>query len=75
MKIGPRYLRIRESFANFTAEREALGRTLANAPGVISVDSIESHWKGGHRVWMDVDRPLLDDFLLYMEVEGWIDGF
>lgn len=57
MKIGPRFLHIRQNFADATAERAALERTLASAPGLFP--SILSNLTGRVGVaypWKSIDR-------------------
>ncbi len=74
MKIGPRYLHSHQSFSESEVEKAALLASLTHAPGVLSIEAIEAHYKGGHRVTLDVDRARLDDFIAYMESQGWLDG-
>lgn len=62
------------SFAEPALERVALMTSLADAPGLLAIGVIERHHKGGHRVSLDVDYALLDDFIAYMNSQGWLDG-
>ncbi|WCM92348.1 hypothetical protein M5C99_18615 [Acidovorax sp. NCPPB 2350] len=75
MKIGPRYLSKSQSFPDSAAEKAALSASLANAPGVLSMGTIEEHRKGGYRASIEVDRARLDDFIAHMDEQGWMDGF
>lgn len=74
MKLGPRYLHQKLSFAEPALERVALMRSLADAPGLLAIGGIERHHKGGFRASLDVDDALLDDFIAYMNSQGWLDG-
>lgn len=74
MKIGPRYLHKSKSFSDSKVEKAELSASLASAPGLLSIESIVGHHKGGHRATLEVDRSRLDDFLTYMDSQGWMDG-
>ncbi|MDR6731730.1 hypothetical protein J2W86_004311 [Delftia lacustris] len=74
MKLGPRYLNRKLSFAEPALERVALMKSLADAPGLLAIGGIERHHKGGHRVSLDVDYARLSDFMAYMDSQGWLDG-
>ncbi|MBS0430740.1 MAG: hypothetical protein JSR41_25930 [Proteobacteria bacterium] len=74
MKIAPRYLHKSLLFAESSAEKGALLISLEGAPGLVSVDSVEPHHKGGHRALLEVDKVLLDDFITHMDAQGWMDG-
>ena len=74
MRIGPRYLHKNQSFFEPEAERTALLVSLKHAPGVLSIEGVEGHHKGGHKVSLEVDRAQLDDFIAHMDSQGWIDG-
>ncbi|MGE8399408.1 MAG: hypothetical protein ACN6NZ_05665, partial [Burkholderiales bacterium] len=63
MKLGPRYLNRKLSFAEPALERVALMKSLADAPGLLAIGGIERHHKGGHRVSLDVDYARLNDFM------------
>jgi hypothetical protein len=74
MKIGPRYLSKRTTFASLAVERAALLASLKAAPGIVAVESVEPHVKGGHRASLLVDRTMLDAFIAHMDAQGWMDG-
>lgn len=75
MKIGPRYLHKSRSFSGSMEETAALSESLASAPGLLSIEAIEKHHKGGNLATLEVDGSCLDDFLKYMDSQGWIDAF
>ena len=75
MKIGPRYLSKRIRFADAISERAALLASLEAAPGIAAVESVEPHLKGGHRASLVIDQARLNDFIVYMDAQGWMDGF
>lgn len=75
MKIGPRYLHKSKSFSDPKEEKAALSASLASAPGLLSVEAIKEHHKGGNFAILEVDRSRLDDFLKYMDSQGWMDAF
>ena len=74
IEIGPRYLSKRTRFSSVTEERTALLASLESAPGVVTVNVLEPHLKGGHRASLVIDKARLDDFIAYMDVQGWMDG-
>ncbi|WP_147284410.1 hypothetical protein [Pseudacidovorax intermedius] len=74
MKIAPRYLHKSLSFPEPSAEKAALLSSLEGAPGLVLVDHVEPHHKGGYRVLLEVDQVLLDDFITHMDAQGWMDG-
>lgn len=51
---------------------DALRQTLAGAPGVMDVHSIEPHLKGGYRTLFDLDMARLDAFIAEVERAGWM---
>lgn len=51
---------------------DALRKALASAPGMLSVQSIEPHLKGGYRTVFDVDMAKLDAFIDEVERAGWM---
>lgn len=73
VKIGPRYVSKRTTFVSADVERAALLDALATAPGVMFVERIEPHLKGGHRASLEIDRELLDQFIVHMDSPGWMD--
>jgi hypothetical protein len=75
MKIGPRYLSKRTSFPSLTEERAALLASLEAAPGIVVIEGLEPHLKGGHRASLMIDGARLDDFIAHMDSQGWMDGF
>lgn len=75
VKIGPRYVPKRTTFVSADVEKAALLDALATAPGVMFTGLIERHRKGGHRVPLEIDRDLLDQFIAHMDAHGWMDGF
>lgn len=74
MKIGPRYLHKSRSFSAPKEEKAALSASLVSAPGLLSVEAIERHHKGGNLATLEVDLSRLDDFLKYMDTQGWMDA-
>ena len=75
MKLGPRYVHKSMSFSNSAQERVALLASLASAPGLLSVENVAEHRKGGNLATLEIDHSCLDDFLTYMDSQGWIDSF
>ncbi len=75
MKIGPRYLSKRISFSDIASERAALLASLEAAPGIVVIEGLEPHLKGGHRASLMIDSARLDDFIAHMDAQGWMDGF
>ncbi|AVS85861.1 hypothetical protein C8239_14795 [Paracidovorax avenae] len=75
VKIGPRYVSKRLNFLNADVEKAALEDALASAPGVMRRGHTEQHYKGGHRVSLELERDLLDQFIIHMDSKGWTDGF
>lgn len=75
MKIGPRYLSRQTSSLDIAAERAALLASLEAAPGIVVIEGLEPHLKGGHRASLMIDGARLDDFVAYMDAQGWLDEF
>ncbi len=74
MRIGPRYLSKRTSFPSLAKERTALLASLEAAPGIVAVEVLKAHIKGGHRASLVIDQTKLDDFIAHMDAQGWMDG-
>lgn len=72
MKIGARYLPKRAEFPDTNSEQTALLRSLNGAPSVVAVEGVEPHFKGGHRASLVIDRARLDDFIAFMDAQGWL---
>lgn len=75
MNLGPRYVYKGKPFPDRVAERAALLASLISAPGLVSVDSVDGHHKGGHRVSLRIESARLDDFIKHMDLQDWVDGF
>ncbi|BFO54905.1 hypothetical protein AVXHC19_17080 [Acidovorax sacchari] len=74
MKIGPRFVSKFMVYDGMSAERAALEHTLATAPGLIAVQRIEPHRKGGRQASLEIERTLLDQSIAHMDSQGWMDG-
>jgi hypothetical protein len=71
------YQRFLQKQGHVTAAKNAhqdLQRLLASAPGILVVDSIESHLKGGYAVVFELTNESLDSFISYMDANGWFSA-
>lgn len=65
------YLRLLKSdLPDSEAQRLAIQRIVAGAPGVIELKTIEPHPKGGYAVICDIEPSAMDDVIEYLAAQG-----
>lgn len=69
--FGPRLMRLQAPFPGIDAERAELESLLASAPGVKAIREIASHPRGGFVAVMDFAWSDLDDWIAYLDAQGW----
>ena len=74
MRLGPRLLRKAQHPLAPDAEETDLRAALSTCPGILSVQSIRPHHKGGFSAVIELEDGNLDNYIEHMKCHGWING-